>query len=104
MVKLTLKFENLKEKIPSNQRKRLYRCSKKAKKFILSTQEDIDYEKILHASHETVGLTFGESLNLIESLLIKLSEDYPDDPEFLDKIREMFHAWFEDIARVRLSS
>lgn len=100
MVKLTLKFENLKEKIPSNQRKRLYRYAKNAHKFILLTQEDIDDEN-WYSSHENVGLSFGESLNLNESLLIKLSEDYPDDPEFLDKMRKLLDAWFEDIARVR---
>ena len=97
-----LTFENLKEKISFDQRKRLSRYAKNAHKFILLTHEDID-DGDWSSSHEVVGLTFGESLNLIGSLLLKLSEDYPDDPEFLDKMRKLLDAWFEYIARLKKS-
>ena len=100
MVKLTLKFENLKDKISPSQRKRLYRYAKKAHKFVLLTQEDVD-DRNWYSSHENVGLSFGETLNLIQSFLLELSKEYPDDPEFLDKMRKMFDAWLENIAHIR---
>ena len=100
MVKLTLKFENLKDKIPPSQRKRLYRNAKRTHKFIFLTQEDIDYEN-WYSSYEDVGLSFGEKFNLVRNYLLNLSEEYLDDPEFLDKMRKIFDELLDGMAKTR---
>lgn len=102
MVKLTLKFENLQEKIEPSQRKRLYRYAKEAHKFILLTQEDV-HENKWYSSHENVGLSFGESMNLVRSFIIRSSENYPDDPEFIEKMKKIFDGLLETIEQARLN-
>ena len=101
MVKLTLKFDNVKDKIAPSRRKRLLRYAKDAHKFILFTQKDVDENK-WETSNEIVGLSFGEILNLVNSFLLSLSEEYyRDDPEFLDKMRKNFDALLESMAQAR---
>jgi len=100
MVKLTLNFENIKEKIPSSQRKRLYRYAKTAHKFILCTQEDID-AKNWTTTHEVVGLNFPESLNIVSNLILELSANYPEDPEFKNKMRRYLDSILETVESVR---
>lgn len=102
MVKLTLKFDNIKDKITPSQRKRLQRYANDAHKFILFTQKDVD-ENTWEISKEIVGLSFGEILNLVNSFLLSMSEEYyRDDPEFLDKMRKNFDALLENMAEVRV--
>ena len=100
MVELTLKFENLREKIDPNERQSLYRNAKSAHKFILLTQEDVD-ENNWYTTYHDVGLTFGEKLNLVKSYILNLCKEYPDDPEFIEKMKKILDGLFEEIVQVR---